>query len=66
MPSKGSISSAKKKAINGTVNMNTLKFMGLPMYARSLFTPHPTARPTRVPIRNEKKNIPDAVPRVSS
>ena len=42
--------------------MNTLKFMGLPMCARSLFTPHPTARPTRLPIRNEKKNIPDAVP----
>lgn len=56
--------SETRKATKGTVNMKTLKFIGLPMWARKPFAVQPTARPTRAPIRNEKRNMPEACPTV--
>ena len=51
--------------MKGTVSMKQVNHIGLSMWARILLATHPTARPTRMPMRKEKKNMPLEWPRES-
>ena len=44
--------------MKGTLSRKHVNHIGLSMWARILLATQPTARPTRIPMRKEKKNMP--------